>query len=120
MYNIKFPKDIKDQINKSFIITLKDELDKIFSKELDNLKDTLNKEPTFYNFYDWFSNSNGFNKALKMTCKKHKLMKLYTYRKSMDLDDNEVLGDIIMNMLYEYDVVKKGDIHNSMPCPFLK
>jgi len=119
MSRIQFPEEIQQCITNEFLSTLKVNLDVMLSKELDNLRNNLHKQPTFWNFYQWFDNSNGFNKALKIACKSHDLMELYTYRESMELDENEMLGGIIIMMLFEQGIIKEGDYDDAMPCPIL-
>lgn len=110
----KFPQYIEQRITKEFLSTLKINLDIELKEYLDKFK----KIPTFWNFYQWFDNSNGFNKALKNACALHNLNDLYTYRDSLELYDNEMLGGILMMMLYEKEIIQEGEFNDAMPCPF--
>lgn len=114
MNNPKFPEEIQSRITNEFLTTFKNCLEIIFNEHLNN----LHKKPTYWNFYQWYDNSEGFNKALYTACELHNLMDLYTYRKSMELTDNEDLGVLFTAMLYEHGIIEEGCVEEAMPCPF--
>jgi hypothetical protein len=119
MDNQNLPVELQERITNEFLLTLKNCLDITLAENLDYLHNELHKQnATFWNFYQWFDNSNGFNKALKTACKLHNLMDLYTYRETLNIYDNEIIGGILMMMLYEHGIIDEGDYNDAMPSPF--
>ena len=112
---VKFPDYILNKIDKVFLTLFKTELDTVFFEELRLLK----KEPTYWNFYQWFDNTNGFNKALKSSCGELDSSELYEYRDSKDFWEKDILGASLTEMLYQHNVINEGVIDDILPCPFI-
>ena len=115
MEEVKFPDDILNKIDKVFLDLLKTELDTVFLEELC----LLNKTPTYWNFYQWFDNTNGFDKALKETCEELDFQELYNYRDTKDFWEKDILGASLTEMLYKFGVIKEGLEDDILPCPFI-
>jgi len=112
----KYPDYIREQITDEFLMT--------FMKELDNNFKCYKKprRPTYWNFYQWFDNSIGFNEALEATCKLHNLNELYQYKETFfntDMDTYDELGCRITEMLYERGIIEEGDSDHAMPVPWM-
>ena len=97
----KFPEEIQCRITDSFLITFKDELDKIFA-------DKKPAKPTYWNFYQWFDSTGGFYSALKSTCELYNFMELYNYLQSLEWYDSDILDSSLTEMLYKRGLIKEG------------
>ena len=101
MNNPRFPEEIQCRITDSFLITFKDELDRIFA-------DKKPAKPTYWNFYQWFDSTGGFDDALKSTCELHDFMELYEYLQGLEWYDSDILDGSLTEMLYKRGIIKKG------------
>ena len=115
MEEVKFPDYISNRIDKVFLDLLKTELDTVFLEELC----LLNKTTTYWNFYQWFDNTNGFDKALKNACNELNFQEIYKYRDSKDFWEKDILGASLTEMLYKFGVIKEGLEDDILPCPFI-
>lgn len=112
----KYPNYIEDLITDEFLMT--------FIKELDETFKSYQKPKciTYWNFYQWFDNSAGFNEAFLTSCILHNLNELYEYRESFynkDMDTYDELGCRITEMLYEKGIIEEGDSDHAMPVPWM-
>jgi len=115
----KFPEEIQCRITDEFLITFKQEWDKILIKYFDILHKNLHKhKATYWNFYQWFDNSCDFNKALFNACELHNLKDLYQYREDLGCYYNEPLGIRLTEMLCERGIIEEGKHEDVMPCPY--
>ena len=101
MNDPKFPQEIQCRITDDFLITFKDELDKIFS-------DKKPSKPTYWNFYQWFDSTGGFYSALKSTCELYNFMELYNYLQDLEWHDSDILDSSLTEMLYKRGIIKEG------------
>ena len=115
MEEVKFPDYISNRIDKVFLDLLKTELDTVFLEELC----LLNKTPTYWNFYQWFDDTSGFIKALKLTCDELNFSELYEYIYSKNFSERNILGSSLTEMLYKFGVIKEGLEDDILPCPFI-
>ena len=115
MEEVKFPDYISNRIDKVFLDLLKTELDTVFLEELC----LLNKTTTYWNFYQWLDNTNGFDKALKNACNELNFQEIYKYRDSKDFWEKDILGASLTEMLYKFGVIKEGLEDDILPCPFI-
>jgi hypothetical protein len=115
----KFPEEIQCRITDEFLQTFKDELDKIFTKELNNLHCVLHKpKATYCNFYQWFDRSSGYYKALEIASSLHNFIELYDYINNLKYPVQDKIQISLTEMLYERGIIEEGTDEDSMPCPY--
>jgi hypothetical protein len=97
----KYPDYIQERITNEFLTTFKEELENIFTKEKPD-------KPTYWNYYQWFDSTQGFETALKNACEIHNFMELYDYLQSLEWYDSDILDSELTELLYKRKLVKKG------------
>lgn len=113
MNNIQFPKSIRKRITNEFLQTFKEQLELAEKDE-----STMPEHPTYWNYYQWFDNTCGFDKALKIACELHSLNDLYEYRDKSGYPNSDVLGGQITELLYKRGIINEGSIDDPYPMPF--
>jgi hypothetical protein len=113
MNNIHYPNSIINRITDDFLETFKQELENEVREE-SNMPD----KPTYWNYYQWFDNTNGFDKALKTACELHNLNDLYDYRSNKGHEEADILGGQITELLYKRGIIEEGNIDDAYPIPF--
>lgn len=112
---LKYPDGMLENITDEFLVTLKNELDTTFNYCRKPM------QTTYWNFYQWFDNTTGFDQAFKATCNIHKLYELYNYRNSflnIDINIYDALGVELTEMLYKRGIIEKGDSEHALPVPW--
>lgn len=102
----KLPNRKKKLLTNEFLITFKDELIKVFSKEYED----LTKE-TYWSFYAYIEECCGFDEALKIACKKHNLTKaIYEYGGRMQWYEYDVFTGDLTRLMLEKGIIEEGKI----------
>ena len=105
MIETEYPQYLQERITYQFLTSFINEINLIFSDELP-------ENPTYYNFYSWRNNSNGFYKALKLACEKHDFIDLYDYLKNLGCYYNETLGRELTEMACDRGIINEGSLED--------
>lgn len=105
MDEVKFPVDIQIRITNDFLVTFKEEFEKVF-------EDEKPKNPTYWNYYQWHEGTQGFYIALKVACSIHNFMELFNYFKVKNWYDSDVLAGKLTELLYERNLIEEGSIND--------
>lgn len=116
MDKLTFPKEIQSRITKEFLITFRDELDKVFYEQKP-------RYPTYWNHYQFLDNNGGFYDALETSCEIHNLNELDWYMNQSPWYISDKLGGRLTEMLYERKIIEKGtigELYEMYPNPFVR
>lgn len=104
-FDYKIPKRKKWLLTDKFLTTFKKELDntfKVYEGE---------KNPTYWNTYNWLEGSSGFYEALKNASEKHNVKKaIYEYARKMHYYDSDSFDAELTTLMYEKGVIEEGNL----------
>lgn len=95
----------KKLLTNDFLMTFKNELIEVFSKDYEDLTNA-----TYWSFYSWVEESCGFDEALRNACRKHNLTRaIYEYQRRMAwYESDRFAGDLTLFMV-ERGVIEEGE-----------
>lgn len=115
MKNYRLPNKKKWLLTDEFLITFKEELDKIFKPD-DNA--------TYWNHYSWLDSTSGFYDALKITSEKYNVKKaIYEYACKLPWYDSDFFDSELTEMMYKKGIIEEGkpdEINNDYTADQLK
>ena len=103
-FNYKIPNRKKWLLTNEFLITFKDELDRIFEvKEKGCIA-------TYWNLYTHLGSTCGFYDALKIVCAKHNITKaIYEYACKLPYYHSDWFDDELLVLMYQKSIIEEGD-----------
>ena len=111
-----FPKDIRLRITDEFLITFRDELNKLSCEQNP-------RHLTYWNYYQFLESTGGFYSALETSCSIHNLDDLYWYLDKLPWYKSDRLDGKLTEMLYERRIIEKGtvgELYEMHPNPFTR
>lgn len=103
----KLPNRKKAILTNDFLITFRDELIDVFTKNGDNRD--LTKE-TYWSFYSYIEESYGVDKALEIACKKHNLTKaIYEYGRNMVWYEYDEFAKDLIKLMVDRGIIEEGE-----------
>lgn len=104
------PNRKKAILTNEFLITFKEELINIFTKnDIRQDRDPLDYEnETYWNFYQAVESTCGFYEALENACKKHNITKaIYEYSKNMNWYESETFDSDLTELMVKRGIIKE-------------
>lgn len=96
----QIPNNFKEMLTKDFLMTFKQELDKVFNIETTG---------TLWSTYLKLEGTTGWHEAFTQTCEKHKSDKLYNYYNILDWVESDQFDDQIGDLMCKYNVIEEGN-----------
>lgn len=99
-YNI--PKEYKEIITNELLLKFKNELHTTFANR-------LIENPTYYNWYSYFTETCGFCEAFYYACRLLQKEDLLNYYEKLSCYDNDLFDDQLMLLMVEKGIIKLGE-----------